>query len=61
MAEITFDPQRMLILKYRSFGWPPETGQSPPLQESYAYHDLATNVGLTDADFDPNHADYSFP
>ena len=61
LAEITFDPQRMLILKYRSFGWPKEPGQSPPLQESYAYHDLVTNVGLTEDDFDPANPDYRFP
>lgn len=61
LAEITFDPERMLILKYRSFGWPTEPGQPAPLQESYAYHDLAINVGLAEADFDPANPDYSFP
>ncbi len=61
LAEITFDPNRMLILSYRSFGWPEKPGQTPPLQESYAYHDLAVNVGLTEADFDPANPDYQFP
>jgi hypothetical protein len=61
LAEITFDPNRMLILSYRSFGWPDKPGQSPSLQESYAYHDLAINVGLSDTDFDPANPEYSFP
>ncbi len=61
LAEIVFDPERQLILSYRSFGWPQEPGGEPPLLESYAYYDLETNVGLTDADFDPKNPDYSFP
>ena len=61
LAEIVFDPQRMLILSYRSFGWAKSPDEPPPLQESYAYHDLALNVGLTKADFDPANPDYDYP
>ncbi len=68
LAEIAYDPDRQLILSYRSFGWPQEgehvasddIGQLP-LQESYTYHDIKTNVGLTDSDFDTSNPEYSFP
>jgi hypothetical protein len=61
LAEITFDRGRTLILQYRSFGWPKTSAASPPLIESYSYHDLQINVGLTDADFDPNNSAYAYP
>ncbi len=61
MAEIVVDRERQLILQYRSFGWPKSEGETLPLQESYAYHDIKINVGLTDKDFDPENDDYRFP
>lgn len=60
-AEIIFDPTVKLVLRYRSFGWPEPADASPPLLESYTYHDLLLNVGLTDRDFDPANPDYDFP
>ncbi len=60
LAEITIDPQRQIILQYRSFGWPVDGGE-PPLQESYTYKNLKTNVGLTDDDFDYKNPAYTFP
>lgn len=60
-AEIVIDPQRQLILRYRAFGWPEAADQPPPLQESYTYYDVQTNVGLTEADFDVNNPQYGFP
>ena len=61
LAEITLDPERQLILGYRAFGWPDEPGGDPVLRESYTYHDVKTNVGLTEADFDPKNPKYNFP
>ncbi|TWU20402.1 hypothetical protein Pla52o_42770 [Novipirellula galeiformis] len=61
LAEIVMDPKRQLILRYRSFGWPKQAGEAAPLQESYTYHDIQTNVGLTDLDFDPTNPEYGFP
>ncbi|OUX49740.1 MAG: hypothetical protein CBE43_08980 [Rhodopirellula sp. TMED283] len=61
LAEITLDPERQLILGYRAFGWPDEPEGKPVLLESYTYHDVKTNVGLTDADFDPKNSEYNFP
>lgn len=61
LAEIIIDPQRQLILTYRSFGWPQQDDDDAPLLESYAYYDVKTNVGLTKEDFDPKNPNYSFP
>ena len=61
LAEIILDPERQLILGYRSFGWPAQKGDDPPLMESYTYHDVKTNVGLKESDFDPKNPDYDFP
>lgn len=63
LAEIVYDPERLLILSYRSFGWP-EDGNGDtktPLLESYEYRDLKTNVGLTKEDFDVTNSEYSYP
>lgn len=64
LAEIAFDPERKLILSYRSFGWPSsDAGDDAdlPLLESYNYNNVKTNVGLTDADFDTANPAYAFP
>ncbi|QDT09145.1 hypothetical protein K239x_10900 [Planctomycetes bacterium K23_9] len=61
LAEISIDPVRQVILQYRSFGWPANESDPPPLQESYTYKNLKTNVGLTEADFDYKNPAYTFP
>ncbi|MGB0596340.1 MAG: DUF1571 domain-containing protein [Rubripirellula sp.] len=61
LAEIIFDPDRQLILGYRSFGWSEKAEDDPPLLESYLYRDVETNVGLTDKDFDTTNPEYNFP
>ena len=61
LAEIVIDPERQLILSYRSFGWPETADASAPLLESYQYHDLQINTGLTEADFDTSNPSYAFP
>ncbi|MDM4013811.1 DUF1571 domain-containing protein [Roseiconus lacunae] len=61
LAEIIFDPDAMLIVSYRSFGWPEKEGDELPLLESYEYRNLKTNVGLTDADFDVENEAYQYP
>lgn len=61
LAEIIIDPERNLLLGYRSFGWPQPGQSSAPLLESYHYYDVETNVELTQADFDPENAEYGFP
>ncbi|GAA5509233.1 DUF1571 domain-containing protein [Novipirellula caenicola] len=61
LAEIVIDPTRQLIVRYRSFGWPESSEEVAPLQESYTYHDIQTNVDLTELDFDPKNPEYGYP
>lgn len=66
LAEVVFDRERMLILSYRSFGWPEDASAEVPdsdlpLLESYTYHDIKTNTGMTDKDFDVKNSEYGFP
>ncbi len=63
LAEICLDRIRNLPIRYTAYGWPAE-GQSAdskvPLLESYTYLNIKTNVGLTEADFDPANPEYQF-
>jgi hypothetical protein len=59
-AEICFDAERKLPLRYSAYGWG-ENGSEGSLLESYTYTNIETNVGLTEVDFDPNNPAYNFP
>ncbi len=61
LAEVVIDRERALILMFRSFGWPENEGDDLPLLESYTYHNIQTNVGLTDEDFNPDNPNYDYP
>lgn len=61
LAEVFIDPERQLIRRYRSYGWPQTEGDDAPLVESYTYEDIQLNVGLSDEDFDPKNPEYNYP
>jgi hypothetical protein len=61
LAQIFIDPTRMIPLRYAAFGWPSKAGEPAPLDEEYTYLDVVLNVGLTDADFDPDNPAYNYP
>ncbi|EMI52788.1 DUF1571 domain-containing protein [Rhodopirellula sallentina] len=60
LAELVLDRERNLVVSFRSFDWPDEETGERTLIESYEYHDLQLNVGLTDHDFDPANPEYTF-
>lgn len=60
LAQIYMDEERLVPIKYASFTWPKSADQEPELLESYTYENLKFNVGLTDADFDPENPEYRF-
>jgi hypothetical protein len=60
-AQIWFDRDELVPVKYASYLWPSEEGGEPLLEEEYIYSDLKFNVGLTDEDFDIKNPDYRFP
>ena len=61
LARIYFDIEQQLLFGYEGFDWPTEPGQEPPLLEKFFYSDLRLNVGLTEADFDPDNPAYNYP
>jgi hypothetical protein len=60
IAQIFVDVERQIPLRYAAFLWP-KGSAAPPLEEEYTFLDVRINVGLTDADFDPDNPDYDFP
>jgi hypothetical protein len=59
-AEVFFDDELRLPVRYASWSWSTEPGAQPPLEEEYNYIDIRTNVGLTERDFDPDNPEYNF-
>jgi hypothetical protein len=59
IATIFIDRELHVPIRFASYSWPTEEGGEPVLLEEYTYLDVKLNVGLTDADFDPN--EYGFP
>ncbi len=53
-TEIAFDPQTLLPVLITSYD------EKGTLLESYRYREIKTNVGLTNADFDPKNPLYHF-
>lgn len=63
LAEICLDRSRNLPIRYTAYGWPVDDHAAEnkmPLLESYTYLNIKTNVGLTEADFDPANPEYQF-
>ncbi len=61
IAQIFIDDELQIPLRYAAFSWPDTPESEPLLEEEYTYLDVQLNVGLTDADFDPDNDDYAFP
>ncbi|QDV14012.1 hypothetical protein CA51_39040 [Rosistilla oblonga] len=60
LGQIFIDDQMNIPVRYVAYGWPKTPGQKPEINEEYTYLNVKLNVGLTDADFDPNNPNYSF-
>ena len=59
-AEIFIDDEFKVPVRYAAYFWPPKPGEPEPVLEAYTYLNLKINVGLKDADFDPNNPNYNF-
>lgn len=57
---VYFDRRTKVAIQEEQFGWPERPDDEPPLLERYHYGEITTNVGLTDADFDPGNPEYHF-
>jgi len=59
-AEIFVDDQLKFPVRYAAYYWPSKPGEPEPVLEAYTYLNVKTNVGLKDADFDPENPNYNF-
>jgi hypothetical protein len=59
-AEIFIDDQLKFPIRYAAYYWPDKPGSPEPVLEAYTYLNIKTNVGLKDADFDPENPNYNF-
>jgi hypothetical protein len=59
-AEIFIDDELKIPTRYAAYFWPSRPGEPEPVIEEYTYLNMKLNVGLTDADFDPNNPNYNF-
>ena len=59
-AQVFIDDEYNLPIRYIAYDWPASQGDPLQVIEEYNYLDLKLNVGLTDADFDPNNPQYNF-
>jgi hypothetical protein len=59
-AQVFFDDELNLPVRYASWSWPAEPGGQPLLEEEYTYTKVTINVGLTDLDFDPGNPEYGY-
>lgn len=60
MARVYIDDEMNIPIRYEAYDWPKSEGEAPLLMEEYTYVNVKTNVGLTDADFDPRNPNYKF-
>lgn len=61
VAQIFFDQELRLPIRYACFSWPETGSRETVLEEEYTYLDLQLNVGLQDRDFDPDNPEYKYP
>ncbi|HMP78602.1 MAG TPA: DUF1571 domain-containing protein [Pirellulaceae bacterium] len=61
IARIYIDIGHQIPIGYEGYLWPEKPGDPPLLIEKYLYTQIQLNVGLTDADFDPDNPEYDFP
>lgn len=61
LARVYVDEELQIPIRFVSWGFPETAGGKPLLLEEYTYTNLKLNVGLTDADFDPDNPNYAYP
>lgn len=59
-AKVYVDSELNLPIRFEAYDWPHRAGGAPVLMEEYTYTNLRLNVGLSERDFDPSNASYSF-
>ena len=61
LAKIYVDNERKIPIGYEGYSWPATPDGEPILMEKFYYTDMNLNVGLKDADFNPDNPAYRYP
>lgn len=59
-VRVYIDQELGLPIRFEAYDWPRRPGEAGALLEEYTYLNLKTDVGLSNADFDPSNKAYSF-
>lgn len=59
-AQVFFDDQLQMPVRYKAWTWPTSADGEPVLDEEYNYMRLQVNVGLEEEDFDQSNPSYRF-
>ncbi|QDU37822.1 hypothetical protein Mal4_21390 [Maioricimonas rarisocia] len=59
-CRLYIDRNTNLPVRIENYGWPTDGNAKAPLLEEYTYVNVRTNVGLSDADFNPENTAYAF-
>jgi hypothetical protein len=59
-VKVYIDHEHGVPIRFEAYDWPKTAGEEAPLVEEYTYSDLKIDVGLSDIDFDPSNARYSY-
>jgi len=60
LAQIFIDDELKVPVRYAAYSWPDKEGGQPLVLEEYTYVNMKVNIGLTDADFNPDNPNYRF-
>jgi hypothetical protein len=61
IAQIFIHDELQVPVRYAAYHWPTDSkDKTGPVIEEYTHVDIKVNVGLTDADFDPENPNYAF-
>jgi hypothetical protein len=60
LAQVFIDDELNIPIRYVAYDWPKDGQQTGDVIEEYTYLNIQLNVGLTDADFDPENKNYNF-
>lgn len=59
-VKLYVDHENGLPIRFEAYDWPRRAGAPAELLEEYTYHNLRINPGLSQHEFDPSNAQYSF-
>ena len=60
ITRVWIDVKSGLPVRVQQFGFPPKSGEKPPVIEDYTFSDIKAEVRLTDRDFDTKNPSYNY-